>query len=391
MKKCVIFLCAILLMQQNVYSDEIKLPDVEALGAIIIDANTSRVLWGRNEHTPLANASTTKIMTAIVALENGNLNDIVRVSSNAAATPEVKMYLKTGEEIKLEYLIYALMLQSSNDAAVAIAEHIAGDVKTFCNMMTQRAKELGAKNTVFETPNGLDKGEHHSTAYDMALIAKHALSIKKFVEISNTPAIRAESNVKPYDIVNKNRLLREFEGANGVKTGFTGKAGHCFVGAAKRDNMQLITVVLGSGWGNKGKEQKWIDTKQLLNYGFNNYKYEVLVEKGKKAGSITVDRSKTEEIEVNFKDGCILPINKEEKDKVNIAVEVPTVLRAPVEANQEIGVAKVYLDKDLFAEIPILTKEGAERHDLKTSLERVINNWLELGTNDKVEIILPEF
>ena len=268
------FILAILLPLTAFAEEEIK---VSAHGAILMDFETGRVLWEKNSKAPLAMASTTKIMTAIVALENGNLDDKVTVSKKAALAPEVKMHLSAGEEITLRDLLYALMLQSYNDSAVAIAEHISGDVASFCNQMTEKAKSLGAKDTVFETPNGLDAGDHHSTAYDLALITSYALKNEKFNEIINTSSYTAKSNLRSYDLYNKNRLLNEFQGANGVKTGFTGKAGHCFVGSAKRGDMQLISVVLASGWGTQGKEQKWIDTKRILSYGFEKYHYENII------------------------------------------------------------------------------------------------------------------
>jgi serine-type D-Ala-D-Ala carboxypeptidase (penicillin-binding protein 5/6) len=391
MKKYVLILISVIMISSKAQAMEIKEPKVDALGAIIMDANTGRVLWGKNENEPLANASTTKIMTAIVALEKGNLNDTVKVSSKAANAPKVKMSLSTNEEIKLEYLLYALLLQSSNDAAVAIAEHIGGDVESFCKLMTDRGKELGAKNTLFETPNGLDKGEHHSTAYDMALISKHALSIPKFIEISNTKSVSVDSNKRHYSITNKNRLLNEFSGANGIKTGFTGKAGHCFVGAAKRGDMQLITVALGSGWGDKGKEQKWVDTKEMLNYGFDNYKYETVVEKGKEVASVNIERSKTPNVNLYLQDGLLLPLNSEEKNSVKLKIDAPESIKAPIKANEKLGEAKVYVCDELIGEIDLLTTAGATRHDLKTSLEKVINVWIELGTNSNVDTLLPEF
>jgi serine-type D-Ala-D-Ala carboxypeptidase (penicillin-binding protein 5/6) len=372
-------------------NENIKKPNVKAIGAVLIDANTGRVLWGQNEQGQLANASTTKIMTAILVLENANLNEIVTISSKAASAPKVKMFLKEGEKIKLEYLLYALMLQSSNDAAVAIAEHIGGDVDTFCKMMTQKAKDIGAKNTVFETPSGLDKGEHHSTAYDMAIITQYALNLDKFIQITNTPTLTASGDKGTYTIVNKNRLLKEYSGANGVKTGFTGKAGQCFVGAAKRGDMQLISVALGSGWGNAGKEQKWIDTKEMLNYGFDNYEYKDILTAGTNAGEVFVERSKTESIELYFEDGLMLPVNKEEIDSIRIEVLAQEYVKAPVSLNQRIGIAKIYIGEEVVKEVNVLTLDEAERHDLKTSLEKVINTWLELGTNEKVDVVLPEF
>ncbi len=391
MKKYVLIFFMCLLFCNTIYGEEISSSDIKAMGAVLMDAKTGRVLWGKNETTVLPMASTTKIMTAIIALENGNLNDTVKVSKRASIAPQVKMNLQTGEEIKLEHLLYALMLQSSNDAAVAIAEHISGSVEEFCKTMTEKAKKLGANDTIFETPNGLDSENHHSTAYDMALITRYAIENEQFMKIINTKSYDCKSNLKSYVITNKNRLLNEYNGANGVKTGFTGKAGQCFVGAAIRDDMQLISVVLASGWGNQGKEQKWKDTKKILNYGFDNYKYENIITKGQSTGDILVDRSKTEKVGTYFEESFMLPLNKDEKESIYIDYLKPDVIRAPVEQGQSLGKAKVYINGKLQKEINLLADAYAERHDLKTSLEKIINCWLEMGTIEKVNIVLPEF
>jgi len=391
MKKYILLLFIMIISCVTVLGDETAAPKVDAQGAILIDAKTGRVLWGKNENEELAMASTTKIMTAIVTLENADLSELVTVSRRAAGAPEVKMFLTTGEKIRLEYLLYALMLQSSNDAAVAIAEHISGTVEDFCKLMTEKAHEIGAVNTIFETPNGLDLGNHHSTAHDMSLITKYSLENSEFIKLINTPSITATSDKRTYSITNKNRLLREFEGANGVKTGFTGKAGHCFVGAAKRNDMQLISVVLASGWGNKGKEQKWVDTKQLLNYGFNNYKYENIVDEGAVSQPVDIDRSKTKSVETYFSEGLMLPLRKDEIQNIEIKIELPKSKLAPVEEHEKIGTAKIFLGEQLLKEIDLNTAESASRHDLKTSIEKILNSWLEMITYDEVKVILPEF
>ncbi len=237
----------------NEEQEEIKLG---SKGVILYDAYSGRILYGENIDEKLPMASTTKIMTLLVALENANLDDIVKVSKNATKAPKVKMYLSEGEEVKLENLLYGLSLESFNDCAVAVAEYVGGDVETFCNMMTAKAKELGAVNTSFKTPNGLDADGHYSTARDLAIITAYALKNEKFVEITNTISYTFKSSKREYTVNNKNRLLREYQGANGVKTGYTGLAGQCFVGAAKRGDMQLVTVVLQAGWGETGKAQK---------------------------------------------------------------------------------------------------------------------------------------
>ncbi len=323
MKKFIIFFLVFFVLSNNiVFADNKKqVLDVEAQSFILMDYKTGRVLLGKNENEPMAMASTTKIMTAILAIENGNLEDIVKVSKNAIKAPKVKMYLKENEEIKLKDLLYALMLQSSNDAAIAIAEHISKDVDTFCNKMTDKAREIGAKNTVFRTPNGLDYLDHHSTAYDMALITKYALNNKTFIDIINTKQVSFKTNMSSYDIVNKNKLLNEYDGANGVKTGYTGKAGHCFVGSAKKNDMTLISVVLASGWGEKGKRQKWVDTKNILNYGFNNFNYEKILSKEDCKENIYVKKGEKDMASLYYEEDIILPISKDEKDNINIKLD----------------------------------------------------------------------
>jgi len=365
---------------------EIEPPKVEARGAVLMEAESGRVLWERNSHEPMAMASTTKIMTAIIALELGNLDDTVTVSARAARAPEVNMDLTEGEELRLRDLLYALMLMSYNDAAVAIAEHISGDVDSFCAIMTDKARELGAMNTVFETPSGLDQGDHHSTAYDMALITRYALLNEEFVRIINVPYVTVQSNKRSIDLRNKNRLLSEYSGATGVKTGFTGKAGQCFVGSAERDGMKLISVVFASGWGAAGREQKWVDTKRILDYGFENYSFVELVEAGDVAGHVDITRTKTPRIELSLIEGLTLPMNTEEQSRVEINFNFIQEVAAPVEKGQVMGQCIVSLDGDVLAEIDLVTLGSASRHDLPTSTRKVFENWLEMGTNGSVDL-----
>ena len=372
-KNWIVFFIAIMCVTP-VHASE-NMPKVEALGAVMIDYDTGRVLWGKNQHEPMAMASTTKIMTTLLTLELGDLNDMVTVSARAAAAPEVNINLRAGEQLRLEDLLYALMLQSANDAAVAIAEHVSGSVEEFCKQMTLRASELGARDTVFETPNGLDAGQHHSTAYDIAMITRAALGNPEFVRITNTLEAKFSSNKRAYHMINRNRLLREYKGANGVKTGFTGKAGHCFVGAAKREDMQLISVVFASGWGNRGKEQKWIDTKRLLDYGFASFKYQEIIPGGTHARKVAVERSKTPELSLYYENGLRLPLTEAERTGLRVVIEAPSSIMPPVEAGDYLGVAHVYLGQELYTDINLVTAEGATRHDFETSLKKVLTEW----------------
>ena len=391
MKKITWILLALAIITSpiTVFAEETT-PTVEAAAAILMDAETGRILWGKNHHDPMAMASTTKIITAVLAIESGRINETVTVSSRAAAAPKVKMNLSTGEKIRLGDLMLALMLESSNDAAVAIAEHLAGTVEDFCAQMTQKARELGAENTLFESPSGLDVGNHHSTAYDLALITRYALTVPGFIELTNTAHASFSSNKRAYSLNNKNRLLTEYSGANGVKTGFTGKAGHCFVGAARRDGMQLISVVLASGWGDKGRAQKWVDTKEVLNYGFGNYKYETVIVAGNPAGELPITRSRSQSVGYAFSEGVKIPLTPQEKENVALMIYVPESMQAPINPGEIMGSARVYIGENFHSEVPLVSTEGATRHDFKTSLEKVLSVFFQQMTEIPIEIVLPE-
>lgn len=366
----------------TVYADEvneeIELPNIVSEYAILMDGKTGRVLYGKNENQEASMASTTKIMTLIIALENADKEDTVVVGKNATRAPKVKMNLKEGEEIRLLDLMYALMLESSNDAAVAIAEHVGGDVETFCNMMTEKAKEIGAINTSFKTPNGLDAEGHYSTAYDMALITRYALENEDFINITNTLAVDFRSNTTAYHFDNKNRLLTTYDGANGVKTGFTNKAGQCFVGSAKRDDMQLVSVVLASGWNDSGKEQKWIDTKRLLDFGFDNYEYQTILNGKDIVGTVNVYNSKTTSIDVYIDDEFVYCVNENEKDELKLETVYFKNLNAPILKDSKVGTATVYLGNEKIYSTDIKTDGEASLHTFRNSVERVVRDWFVL-------------
>lgn len=357
--------------------------NINAKGAILVEKESMRVLWERNSQTPLPMASTTKIMTCIVALEQGNLDDVVTASKRAAAAPKVKMYLKPGEKQTLEDLLYALMLQSSNDAAVAIAEHIGGSVEEFCQRMTRRAKELGAKATGFKTPNGLDAPGHMSSPHDLAIITKHAYETPEFLKIINTPSRSIPSSPlegsRPHQLQNKNRLLTSYQGANGVKTGFTSLAGHSFVGGAKRGDMQLFAVVLASGWGPGGNQKKYTDAINLLNYGFEHYEITPIKEKMDKIGHLPIIKGQSDFMALAYGESLELPLTKEEQQQITITFDLPEHLEAPVRSHKAIGRANVYINNSQVETIPIITTSSVERKTIRHSLEQVIERWTTLG------------
>ncbi len=391
MKKLLICMTAILIFCQTAYAEQTP-PSVYAKGAVLIDGDSGRVLWGKNESEPLTMASTTKIMTAIIVLEEGNIDDMVTVSSRAAKSPQVRMNLTAGEQIREEDLLYAMMMKSYNDAAVALAEHVGGSVEEFCDKMTQKAKEIGAEDTVFGSPNGLDSHltfeQHHSTAKDMALIARYALQNDKFVEIVNTHSITLPlkgGEGKQYTITNPNRFLQEYNGAIGVKTAYTNKAGQCFVGAAKRDDITLITTVLASGWGQEGREQKWKDTKALMDYGFSNYKKEVIAEKGQQVQQTVVLYSQKQSIPAVLADGFEGMFSNEELDRMKLYATQIKIIEAPVAKGQKLGTAEVMLGSNCIAKIDIIAEQGAERYTLTEMLQYLATKWNNFDLDGKLK------
>ncbi|HOL18259.1 MAG TPA: D-alanyl-D-alanine carboxypeptidase family protein, partial [Bacillota bacterium] len=248
---------------------------ITARAAILMDRETGRVLWEKNAQLRLPMASTTKIMTAILALELGNEADVITTSKRAAATEGSSIWLEEGEQKTLEELLYGLMLLSGNDAAVAIAEHIAGSVENFAALMNEKAAAIGATNTHFCNPHGLPDDRHYTTAYDLALISAYALQNERFREIIRTPEYIISWPGREWDRVlqNQNRLLELYPGGDGVKTGWTKEAGRCFVGSATREGWQLVAVVLNA-------PQMWEDTMRLLDYGFETYSRQKVLYQG---------------------------------------------------------------------------------------------------------------
>ena len=244
-------------------------PYVSARAAILFENTTGTVLYAKNAHERRAPASTTKILTAIMALELSNLDEIVTVSRRAASTPGSTARLYTGQKIRMDDLLHGLLLRSGNDAAVAVAEHLAGTESTFVSWMNQRATALGATNTRFQNPHGLDKPGHYSTAYDLALLSRIALVYPTFAEIVRKQTYDYQGQTWN----NTNQLLWRFEGLEGIKTGTTSRAGYCLVAAASKDGMQLISVVLGSN-------NRWDDSSRLLSWGFEEFHRVTLADSG---------------------------------------------------------------------------------------------------------------
>ena len=257
-----------------------KETELYAKSAVLMDGDSGRVLYEKNGYEALANASTTKILTCILALENCELDSQVQVSSYAASQPKVHLGMREGQSFSLRDLLYGLMLESYNDCAVAIAEYIAGDTKEFAKMMNNKAKEIGCEDSYFITPNGLDgkdeNGFHHTTAADLAKIMRYCIKISpksaEFLKITGTQqySFTDADGTSSYSCYNHNAFLQMMEGAISGKTGFTGTAGYCYVGALEREGKTYIVALLACGWPNN-KSYKWSDTKKLMTYGVENF------------------------------------------------------------------------------------------------------------------------
>lgn len=350
--------------------------DLYALSACLMDADSGRVLYGKNVDEVRAMASTTKIMTLIIALEYGNAEDTVTISPYAASMPDVQLNVRAGEQYRLGDLCYAMMLESYNDIAAAIAEHIGmayadidiNDtekrsiddsrkcVSAFAGLMNDKARELGCENTYFITPNGLDaedeNGKHSTTARELALIAAYAVKKDDFNVITGTKQysfceINGKRNCNVY---NKDAFLNQMSGAFGIKTGFTGNAGYCFVGALKSDGRTFISVVLGSGWPS-ARTYKWKDTRKLMEYGINNFFEQKIF--------TTVEEYKSVEVTDGIGDSVSTRIEGElsmlisSSDEVKVVYELEDSVKAPVYEDDKLGKAIVYVNGERVAIFPI--------------------------------------
>lgn len=344
-----------------------KPPVINALSAVVVEESTGRILYNKNALEKRSIASTTKIMTALVALENGNTEDKVTVSNRAASIGGSRAGIREGEQYTLKELLYAMMMISGNDAAIAIAEHIGGSVENFAVMMNDRAKSLGAVNSHFVTPHGLDREDQYSTAYDLALITIEALKNPLFSEIVST----SSSYIPGHSLYNTNELLGSYPGADGVKTGYTGKAGRCLVSTAKKNGMRLISVVLGSPTRNARANA----SMSLLDYGFNNYKMYKLLEQGDIYARIPVYRGINDRVTLKVESDIVLPLSKAEAKSINVREHVPDVLNAPVYAGAGTGYVEYVLNGKVLAQSMLVVTEDVRKTKYTDYLMLIFETW----------------
>ena len=349
---------------------------LHAQAAVLVDGETGRILYEKNANKEMAMASTTKIMTCLVALENSKPDDIVTISQYAASMPDVQLNAIEGDVFYIEDLLYALMLESHNDVAVAIAEHVGGSEKEFANLMNERAKEIGCTNTHFVTANGLDAEEHYTTASDLAKITVEALKNDAFCNIVQTEYYKF-SNVnesRTYELNNKNAFLNQMEGAYGVKTGFTNDAGYCFVGASKKNKVNLISVVLGSGWP-PNKTWKWEDTWTLMNYGFDHFTYREIGQAQMDVGHLTISNGRKSEVRLRT-DTSIEDILLGSSEKITIKMVKELKREAPIAKDEIVGWIYYQVNNVTVKKYPIYPVESVLRENYIDVLKKIGSLWI---------------
>ena len=361
-------------------------PSINSKRFVIYDRISKTIIWGKDEKIRSAMASTTKIMTATIVIENANLNDEVTISSKAGGTGGSRLGLKSGDKITVNDLLYGLMLRSGNDAAVALAEHVGGSVEKFAEIMNKKAEELKLTNTHFVTPHGLDNSEHYTTAYELAKLTDYALQNEKFANIVGTKTTTIYINNQARQITNTNELLGVLNGVVGVKTGFTNNAGRCLVTETKRNDMDIITVVLGADT----KKFRTKDSIKLIEYTFSNYEMvnvqEKIIEEFKNWKNINEKRINViqgEKKYLNLSLGEIkvhtIPIKKDEIDNIQYEINTITSIEAPVEQWQKIGNIVVKMNNNIIEEVEIINLERIERKNWLDYFEYLLKKITEIS------------
>lgn len=349
-------------------------PSVEPItysrAVVVYDRTSKTVLYGKNENDVRAMASTTKIMTATLLIENADLSQTVEVSKRAANTGGSRLGLKTGDKITLNDLLYGLMLCSGNDAAVQIAETVGGSVEGFAEMMNNKAKALGLTNTSFVTPHGLDENGHHTTAYELAVLTDYALNNPTFAKVVNTKYYTVTINGNPKDLSNTNELLGYLQGVNGVKTGFTNNALRCLVTSTLRNDFNIITVVLGADT----KKIRTSDSIKLIEYAYENYEQidvASLVEneyaKWRETYKLEINKGIKNEVQTKLGEQKykIYPVKKADKENIKIEISDINYVEAPLLENTKLGCIDVLIDGKIIYTVDILSNEEVRKKDVR--------------------------
>ena len=361
-----------------------ELPKTNSRRYIVYDRISKSMIIGKNEDVKSAMASTTKIMTTIVILEKADLNEKVTVSAKAGGTGGSRLGLKRGDKASVRDLLYGLMLRSGNDAAVALAEHVGGSVKGFAELMNEKAIELGLTNTHFVTPHGLDDANHYTTALELAKLTDYAMDNETFAKIVGTKSTTIYINNQSRQINNTNELLGVLNGVVGVKTGFTNNAGRCLVTETKRNNMDIITIVLGADT----KKDRTKDSVNLIEYTFSKYKMYNLEEqiikefnkwKNINEKRILIIKGKTSnpKLALGAIEKATIPIC--DNDKIEYSINALTEVEAPVEQWNVMGTLTVKLNGEILENIDIVNVNEVQKRDWKDYFKIVLNRFEDMG------------
>lgn len=353
--------------------------EISSKAAVLMDAQSGTVLYGQNEHEPLPPASVTKVMTMVLALEavhEGRVawDDLVSTSDYAASMGGTQIWLEPGEQMSFRDLLYAVAVGSANDAAVALAEFLAGSEPAFVERMNARARELGMRNTQFSNPSGLppealgQPGPHVTSAYDLAVLSRYAITLPNFLEMVSTygPYTVREGTTAAVELYSYNDLLRLYQGLDGIKTGHTNAAGYCIAATAERDNLRLIAVTLGAGT----RAERQADVTRLLNYGFSQYRAVAAAEEGEVLGEVTVDRGIDERVEAVAERDFYVTVPRQSSAAPAREVRLES-LPAPLAKGAPVGEAIIRLDGQEVGRVPIVAARAVDRAGLGRLVWRV--------------------
>jgi len=366
-------------VQVDKIMNETDIFNLKSKAAILVDVDTGGILYKHNEHEQLPIASVTKIMSMLLvmeAVENGtaSLNDIVTTSEYAYGFGGSQVYLKPGEKFTLDEMLKAIAIHSANDATVAVAEHIAGSEDAFVKKMNEKAKELGMKNTNFLDCTGLTDVGHYSSAYDVAIMSRELIwKYPKIMEYTSKWYDTFRDGT--FDLYNRNKLIRFYDGATGIKTGFTTAAGHCLSASARRNGLHLIAVVLGGPDSNV----RYAETRKLLDYGFANFEVTQIEKKGTVIKEVTVEKGLQRKVTAVYAKDVSLLLKKGDKDKIVRELNLPEAITAPVMAGQKIGEVVYKIGDKKVATVDVIAGASVEKASFGRLLLRMILDWFGIG------------
>lgn len=376
MKKTVslVLIFSLLLGGLNVFSKELS--EIESRSVILVEQSSGTVLYEKNADAKCAIASVTKVMTALLLMEEidkGNIkyDDLITTSENAEEMGGSQVYLEVGEQMTVDDMLKGLMVASGNDVAVAIGEHISGDLPKFIDLMNKRAKELGMTNTNFENPNGLPDDNHYSTARDVAIMSREL--VEKHPDIIKYSTIWMDTlRNGEFELANTNKLVARYDWITGLKTGFTTEAGHCLSATGTKDKMSLVSVVLGG----PTSEVRFSEAKLLFDYGFDNYVFKEKINKGDHLADVPVIKGKKESIAGVAKNDYAVIDKKNEKGDITKEVELIPDIKAPVEAGQKLGIMRIKKGDSIMGEIDVVAKEGVKHRNIFDVIKLYFQKWM---------------